>query len=130
VPSLSYSPQESHSAQRRTGGCFADEVDERGFFLYAELELESGLRRLEGVAHAGPELSPEDQDRQARVFWGGMSERDRIELLMRFSSFHFGLVALVSESLGERMRIAEGLTPEQAERRRMQMQRIVRALAR
>jgi hypothetical protein len=81
------------------------------------------------VAYAGPELSLEDQELQEREFWGGMSERDRIELLMRFSSFHFGLVALVSESLAERMRVAEGLTPEQAERRRMQMRRIVRAIA-
>jgi len=57
-----------------------------------------------------------------------MSVEERLELLMRFSSFHFGLVGLVSDELHERMRAAQGLTPEQADVQRTQMRRIVAAI--
>jgi hypothetical protein len=57
-----------------------------------------------------------------------MSVEQRLELLMRFSSFHFGLVSLVSDELHERMRRAEGLTRKQADNRGAQMRRIVAAI--
>jgi hypothetical protein len=57
-----------------------------------------------------------------------MSVEERLELLMRFSSFHFGLVGLISDDLYHRMREAQGLTPEQADVQRAQMRRIVAAI--
>ena len=56
---------------------------------------------------------------------GGISVEERLELLMRFSSFHFALVGLISDDMHQRMREAQGLTPEQADVQRAQMRRIV-----
>lgn len=55
-----------------------------------------------------------EAERQAseREFWGSISLEERIEYLMRFSSFHFGLLGLVSDALHERMRIACRMTPK------------------
>jgi hypothetical protein len=103
---------------------FADNVDERGFLLYdppsEQLEPRVG-------AHAAPPAGSK-QRAQSREFWGSMSEAERLELLMRFSSFHFGLVGLLSDDIHERLRLAQGLTPAQAESQRAQMRDIVAAM--
>ncbi|HEV7366816.1 MAG TPA: hypothetical protein VGN76_13290 [Gemmatimonadales bacterium] len=104
---------------------FASEVDERGYFLYED-HL-AGIKGAHGLAIASP-LPESEQRSQERLFWGSTPVEERLEYLMRFSSFHIGLVGLVSEELHERMRTAEGLTLEGADRRRAQMRRIVDAI--
>jgi len=104
---------------------FAEEVDERGYFLcskYPQTHLPSVF------AVAGPQVTPAAREAQERAFWGGMSIGERRELLLRFSSFHFRLLGLVSDDLFERMRTAEGLSPQAAERGRAQMKGIVAAI--
>jgi len=73
-------------------------------------------------------LTKRERRAQERAFWGSMTIEERTELLMRFSSFHFGLLSLVSDDLHERMRAAQGLTHEQADNGRAQMRRIVAAI--
>jgi hypothetical protein len=80
---------------------------------------------VEAIASSLPES---ELRRQERIFWGSMSIEERLELLQGLRSFHFGLVSLVSDELHERMRTTEGLTGEQADRRRAQMRRIVSAI--
>jgi hypothetical protein len=107
---------------------FADEVDERGYFLHEDpLAADPQLNRPRGHVIASS-LPESEQQRQEQLFWSSMSVEERLELLMRFSSLHFGLVGLVSEELHERMRKAEGLTREQADRWRAQIRRIVAAI--
>jgi hypothetical protein len=70
-------------------------------------------------------------DRRAegeRRFWAGLSVADRVDLVMRFSDLHFALLALVSDELADRMRVASGLTAAQAARSRAQMARAVAAV--
>jgi hypothetical protein len=106
---------------------FADEVDDRGYFLSKD---RAGLPRSPPQVVAVDSPLPESEQREReRLFWGSMSTEERIEILMRFSSFHLGLLGLVSDDLHERMRQAEGLTAEQAETRRAQMRGILAAIS-
>lgn len=118
-------PQVAAAAARQWWEQFADEVDEHGYFLYEDPLV--GLNRPTGHAIASP-LPESEQQRQEQLFWSSMSVEQRLELLMRFSNFHFGLVSLVSDELHERMRRAEGLTRKQAGNRGAQMRRIVAAI--
>jgi hypothetical protein len=109
-------------------GMFAAEVDADGRFLYNHDPTSPTLRPTNALAVAGPPVSPAEQERRERRFWGGMSIEERREFLLRFSNFHMRLVGLLTEELFERMRLAEGLSPESAERGRTQMRRIVTAI--
>jgi hypothetical protein len=126
--SLILPPNVASAAARQWWEEFAGEVDERGYFLYEDpLVADPQLNGPQGLVIASS-LPESEQQIQEQLFWSSMSVEQRVEFLMRFSSFHFGLVSLVSEELYERMRTAEGLTREQADRRRAQMRRIVAAI--
>jgi hypothetical protein len=75
-------------------------------------------------------VSQTEREASEQRFWAGLSVEDRVELVMRFSDLHFALVALVSDEAAERLRLAAGLTPAQAARRREQMRRAVSAVGR
>jgi hypothetical protein len=107
---------------------FADDVDQDGYFLYED-PVSSGLvpKGLQVVA-AGPAIPEPQRLDNERRFWGAMSQPERREVLLRFSSFHLGLLALVSPELRERVRIAQGWTPAQMQHNQDQMARIVAAL--
>jgi predicted Fe-S protein YdhL (DUF1289 family) len=109
---------------------FADETDDRGYFLYEGPAERLGIPATEPqvVAAAGPLLPEAERFAQERAFWGSMTIAERVELLMRFSSFHFGLLSLVSPALHERLRAARKLSAEQADNGRAQMRRIVAAM--
>jgi hypothetical protein len=108
---------------------FADEVDAEGRYLYQDPLVAAGIDPIAPQVIATTKaLSSAEQRRNEQLFWGGMSVEDRLELLMRFSSFHFGLVGLISDDLYHRMREAQGLTPEQADVQREQMRHIVAAI--
>ncbi len=107
---------------------FADEVDDRGYFLYDQDPQSPALRPDNALADGSRYQAPEKREAQERLLWGGMTIADRRELLLRFSSFHFRLLALLSPDLFERMRLAEDLSVATAERGREQMKRIVAAI--
>lgn len=107
-----------------------DDVDAEGRFLYRDWHEEAGMPLGEPDAFGAgshPYDTPEAHEAEAASFRGWSDER-KSELVLSFSSFHFDLVALVSPELFERMRAASGMTAEQAEVSRAQMERIARAL--
>src|SRR5262245_45999120 len=106
-------PAVAKDAAARWWDRFADLVDAKGYFLYED-PLEAA-----GIDHGAPRAIVEhgaatngEQRRRDKLFWGGMSIEERLEILMRFSSFHFGLIGLLSDELHERMRTAQGMTPD------------------
>ena len=109
-----------------------DDVDEGGYFLCQDWQAQGGM------GDDGPDLlavqdaavSQTEREASEQRFWAGLSVEDRVELVMRFSDLHFALVALVSDEAAERLRLAAGLTPAQAARRREQMRRAVSAVGR
>jgi hypothetical protein len=107
---------------------FADEVDDRGYFLFDQDPTSPAHRSNNALALAGRQQTDAQRDAQERALWGGMSVAERRELLIRFSSFHFRLLGLVSDDLFDRMRLAEGLSLSAAEPARAQMRRIVAAI--
>jgi hypothetical protein len=121
-------PGPAKAAADEWWAAFADNVNERGYWVYETNRGSPSLAPTNALAVGTRRLTPEEERAQDRQFWGRMSIEERRELLLRFSSFHLRLVGLLSDELFERMRKAEGLTPEQAETGRAQMERIVAAI--
>jgi hypothetical protein len=114
---------------RRWWRDFATKVDERGYFLSDDQVTTPGLpQNTPQVVGVHGRMSEKERSAQERVFWSSISVDERVDLLMRFSSFHFALLALVSEDLYERMRLARKASIEQAATSRAQMRRIVAAI--
>jgi hypothetical protein len=109
---------------------FADRIDEEGRFLYEVPQgLWDGWEEFPQIAvTAGPKMSKTEILELERKFWRSIGTKDRLEFLMRLSSFHFGLLGLVSDELHERMRVACGLTALQAEHVRAGVRRTVAAM--
>jgi hypothetical protein len=82
------------------------------------------LRALEeGRARRGEE--PDTRGTGGFELLRGLSDEEKGEFLMGYSDFTLDLVSLSSPSAAERIRLALGDTPKQAERRLAQMRRIV-----
>jgi len=125
-------PEVAASTADRWFNEIAGEVDANGYFLYEDWHEKVGLSpgHPDALMVQTRHVSDEERRARERAYWATQSVEDLVEWLMRFSGLHFALVALVSEELFERMRLAEGLTLEQAERSRVQMRNIVAAIGR
>ena len=107
---------------------FADEVDAQGRLLREDYRVSHPIQPTDGLVGASRRQTPAEVEAQERLLWSGMTSADRKGLLLRFSNFHMRLAGLVSDELFERMRVAEGISLEVAERGRSQMRRIVAAI--
>lgn len=110
----------------------ADEIDQHGRYLYP-----GPWNRPGGSSIPAPAGTPSGTDWDSPAWvafdertFAYMDEDDAEECFMALSDLHLALVALVSEELYQRMRIARGATEAQAARRRLQMIRAVRAYRR
>jgi hypothetical protein len=108
----------------------SDALDQNGYFLYEDWHEAAGIPDdgRDVIAFRDPAVTEEQRIAGEAAYWGGLSIDDRIRLVMRFSDFHLTLLALVSDALFDRMRLATGMTRPQAETNRAQMQRRVAAI--
>ena len=99
-------------------------------FLYEDPRERSGVPQDAPAVVAAPSVVITEAELFAleRDLWASQSLEDRIALLMSFSSFHFGLLGLLSDELRERMRVACGMSPVQAEQVRTHVRRAVAAI--
>ena len=107
---------------------FADQIDAQGRWLLKDHLVSRPNQPPDGLVVAGRRQTPAEVEAHERLLWSGMTIADRKGLLLRFSNFHMRLAGLVSDELFERMRVAEGISLEVAERGRSQMRRIIAAI--
>ena len=125
-------PTVASQAARRWFEMRAGELDSNGYFVYQDWHEEAGIPpgAPDAIMVQTRDVPETERESSERRWWASRSVDDVVDHLLGFSSLHFRLVALVSEDLFERMRLAEGLTLDQAERGRKQMRNIVAGVGR
>lgn len=126
---LLVSPARADELATRWFELFADEVDERGRFVYGEAWGSPQPRSLSVARDPEEQSSAESIERDEALF-RHFDDAVAEDWLMRLGDLHLALVALVNDDLFERMSRARDMSEAAAARNRLQLQRAVRAYRR